>query len=314
MRLAMRRALLFVVAVLLIALAGCGNPTTDAPTSTDAPPAPGAVLRDVTYCSAARVALKLDLYFPRTAAGSPTPVAVYVHGGGWSQGSKSLGGWELQVAEGLVTRGYLVAAVDYRLAPQYKWPAQIEDVKCAIRFLRAHADAYHLDPDRIGAWGDSAGGHLVAMLGVAGPSAGFDGSGGYTDQSSRVLAVVDLFGPADLTAGGWGPNASGVVQSVFGVSPGQPSDVLARASPVTYITADAPPFLIMQGDQDTTVPPSQSQELYTRLQAAGVPATLVIVHNAGHGFVPAGGPISPSLDQLRQQILDFFAVQIGAVE
>ena len=301
-----RAWLLLLTVAVLLPLAGCGSAGTTAAPTLAPTPAPGAILRDVTYCTAGGVALKLDLYFPQTGAAQPSPVAVYVHGGGWSAGGKALGGWQLQVAEGLVGRGYLLASLDYRLAPQYKWPAQIEDVKCAIRYLRAHASTYRLDLNRIGAWGDSAGGHLASMLGVADAGAGFDTSGGYTDQSSDVQAVVDLFGPADLTAGGWGPNASTVIPSVFGVAPGQSSDALMRASPVTYVAAGDPPFLIMQGDKDTTVPPSQSQELYDRLQAVGVPATLVIVHNAGHGFVPVGGPISPSLDQLKTQILDFF--------
>lgn len=228
------------------------------------------------------------------------PLAVFVHGGGWSAGDKrgiQLGGPEL------LARGYAVASLDYRLAPQSKWPAQIEDVKCAIRYLRANASALQIDPTRFGAWGSSAGGHLVAMLGVAGPRAGFD-VGEYADQSSRVQAVVDMFGPADLTTLVSAP-AAPLGKSVFGAT-SHDDPVLTRASPVTYVAPGDPPFLILQGDQDTTVPPSQSQELYDRLQAVGVPATLVMVKNAGHSFTPTGGAISPTIPQILKMVSDFF--------
>jgi len=209
------------------------------------------------------------------------------------------------IARTLTQRGILVAAVNYRLAPQYPWPAQIDDVKCAVRYLRASAQQYGIDPSEIGAWGGSAGGHLVSMLGTAGPTAGFD-TGQYLQRSSSLQAVVDMFGPADLTAGGWGPQATSVVQQVFGLTPGQDNSALAHASPVTYIQPNDPPFVIFHGTADTVVPPSQSQELATRLQAAGVPVTLVMVQNAGHGFAPIGGPISPTLQEITRTTADFF--------
>ncbi|HET9847618.1 MAG TPA: alpha/beta hydrolase, partial [Candidatus Dormibacteraeota bacterium] len=176
---------------------------------------------------------------------------------------------------------------------------------CAVRYLRANAKRYGINPSQIGAWGGSAGGHLVSMLGTAGPSAGFD-AGQYPEQPSSIQAVVDMFGPADLTAGGWGSYATSVVQQVFGATPGQDNGVLAKASPVTYIQPNDPPFLIFQGVNDAVVPPSQSQELATRLQAAGDSATLVMVQKAGHRFTPAGGPISPSLDQIAATTTRFF--------
>jgi acetyl esterase/lipase len=243
----------------------------------------------------------MDLYFPPNS-GKPSPVVLYVHGGAWKAGDKT-GGVEISAVPIIASRGYLVAAINYRLAPQFKWPAQIQDVKCAVRFLRAHAATYNLDPDHIAALGASAGGHLVAMVGLAGPEAGFD-TGEYLDRSSRLSAVVDLFGPANLRAKDFSSKQADVAREVFGARTDQ-DPVLVQASPVTYITKTAPPFLILQGEKDSLVPPSQSQELYDRLKAAGVPATLVMVKNAEHGFAAVGGPISPNFSELTRLILEF---------
>ncbi len=303
------------------ALAGCGQAAAPtAPASSPAAPvsstptqgtsAPGSALGSVTYCTVGRVALTMNVWLPQGGT-TPHPLAVMVHGGGWEHGDAGPSNRLSLVESGLVGKGFVVASVNYRLAPQYVWPAQIEDVKCAIRYLRASAATYGIDPTRIGVWGGSAGGHLVAMLGTAGPSAGYD-VGQYLDQSSAVQAVVDEWGPADLTAPGWDPYASQVITQVFGVSPGQPSSVLRAASPVSYVTASDPPFLIIQGVADTTVPASQSQEFAATLQSAGVPETLVMVQNAGHGLKPAGGVPTPSLSQVNQMIIDFFAKHLGA--
>jgi acetyl esterase/lipase len=250
------------------------------------------------------VELKMDLYFPPQTA-NPAPVAVFVHGGGWSQGDKTQGG--LIPFTDLASQGFLVATVNYRLAPRYKFPAMIEDVKCAVRYLRANAVRLNVDPNRIGAWGGSAGGHLVALLGTTDASAGFD-VGEYAEQSSRVHAVVDMFGPTDLNA--MFPNASArVIQNIFAIR-SSPEETAKLASPVTYVTKDDPPFLILQGDKDKTVPAEQSQMLYDRLKSTGVPATLVMVKNAGHGFAPTGGAISPTREKLIKMIVEFFVTQL----
>ncbi|TMD09476.1 MAG: alpha/beta hydrolase [Chloroflexi bacterium] len=303
------------------ALAGCGQAAAPtAPASSPAVPvsstptqgtsAPGSALGSVTYCTVGRVALTMNVWLPQGGT-TPHPLAVMVHGGGWEHGDAGPSNRLSPVESGLVGKGFVVASVNYRLAPQYVWPAQIEDVKCAIRYLRASAATYGIDPTRLGVWGGSAGGHLVSMLGTAGPSAGYD-VGQYLDQSSAVQAVVDEWGPADLTAPGWGPYASQVITQVFGESPGQPSSVLRAASPVSYVTASDPPFLIIQGVADTTVPASQSQEFAATLQSAGVPETLVMVQNAGHGLKPAGGVPTPSVSQVNQMVVDFFTKQLGA--
>jgi acetyl esterase/lipase len=252
----------------------------------------------------------MNVWLPQ-AGTAPHPVAVFVHGGGWEHGNAGPSNRLSPVESGLVGQGFVVGSVNYRLGPQYVWPAQIEDVKCAIRYLRANAAAYGIDTSRVGVWGSSAGGHLVSMLGTAGPSAGYD-VGQYLDQSSAVQAVVDEWGPADLTASGWGSAASTVITQVFGVAPGEPSSALRAASPVTYVARNDPPFLIIQGAADTTVPASQSQELAAALHSAGVPETLVMVQNAGHSLKPAGGALVPSLSEVNQMIVDFFTKQLGS--
>lgn len=305
-----------VVSIAGLLLTACGSASAGLPSSPSSPtPAPvssgaGPVLAGVTYCTPGGVPETMNLFL-HTATGQPAPAAIYVHGGGWEKGDAGSPSHPSPIEAGLVSRGFVVAAINYRLAPQDKWPAQIEDVKCAVRYLRAHALTYGIDPTRIGAWGGSAGGHLVSMLGTAGPSAGYD-VGQYLDQSSRVQAVVDMWGPADLTAPGWGSYAATVVTQVFGVAPGQGSSTLAHASPVTFIQPDDPPFLIVQGAEDPVVPASQSQELYQRLRDAGVDATLVMVEHAGHGLQPVGGSPSPSVASINQSVIDFFVKSLHA--
>jgi acetyl esterase/lipase len=257
--------------------------------------------RDVTYCTLDGVELKMDIYRPQRSA-APTPALLYVHGGGWTGGDKRSGEGIRDIPE-LLARGYLVAAVNYRLAPRYKFPAMIEDVKCAVRFLRANAERFSINPEKIGAWGGSAGGHLVDLLGTADATAGWD-VGQYLEQSSRVQAVVDMYGPTDLTVLFEGANPR-LMEQVFGTSD-RNSETLQKASPVNWVSSDDPPFLILHGERDPLVPVSQSQIFYEKLRAAGVPATFVIVKNAGHGFAPLGGPISPSRQELTKMIGDFF--------
>jgi acetyl esterase/lipase len=237
----------------------------------------------------------------RPAAPGLRPVAMYVHGGGWHGGDKAVGADMVDLPE-LVRRGYAVASVNYRHAPRYRFPAQIEDVKCAIRFLRAQAAVFNLDSDRMGAWGASAGGHLVALAALTPGDAGLEGDGEPAAQSSRLDAVVLLYAPADLAADDLPPRTFDIIRRVFG---DRPAD-LARGSPVTYVHEAAPPFLLLHGDSDASVPLSQSQRLYERLVRAGVPARLVIVRNAGHVFEPVDGPIAPDRAAITRMIGDFF--------
>lgn len=265
-------------------------------------PTPSPLQIDLTYCTTTDgVKLTMDLYQPKKVDG-PAPAVLYVHGGGWTGGDKSDGAG-LLFKEELVRRGYMMAAINYRLAPKFAFPAQIEDVKCAVRYLRANAAKYNIDPKRIGAIGGSAGGHLVSLLGTSDQSAGWD-VGENSDQSSRVQAVVDMFGPSDLKAMLAGSSRPYALM-IFNAS-GPDDPLLQKYSPVTYITPDDPPFLILHGDRDEVVPLEQSQILYNKLKAADVPVEIVVVKNAGHGFIPVGGDIQPSMLELVQMVVDFF--------
>jgi acetyl esterase/lipase len=258
--------------------------------------------QNIQYCRMGGIALKLDMYSPLGMT-SPQPAIVYVHGGSWRGGSKEHSAGVQYFAD-LVQAGFIVVSVDYRLAPTFQFPAMIEDVKCAIRFLRANAAAYNIDPNHIGALGTSAGGHLAALLGLADESAGWD-VGQYLDQSSRVQAVVDMYGPADFTVPDFADEVSSVAD-VFGSD--NPNDPIYRlASPVTYVSAGDPPFLIFHGNMDVIVPYSQSVNLYQTLQDFDVQARLITVENAGHGLQPAtGDPIRPSREKIVEQMIKFF--------
>ena len=255
----------------------------------------GEILTDVAYCTADNSAQKMDVYFPDS--GGPWPALVYVHGGSWMRGDKTEA---LMFASGLTAQGYLVVSINYSLYPPARFPAMIQDVKCAVRSLRAHAGEYNLDPNRIGAMGVSAGGHLVSLLGTSDQSDGWD-AGEYLDQSSRVKAVIAMAAVTDLTKNF--PNAD--IEAMRHVGFGE--DNILQASPITHVTADDPPFLLIHGDRDELVPYEQSQLMYDRLVQMNVPAQLVIVKNATHSFTAPEGTTTPSLVEINQIILDFLA-------
>jgi acetyl esterase/lipase len=288
------------MAVLLAVMpvvAGCGGP-------------PGLVgsERTYTYCENGGIPETLDVYEP-TSPPASTPAVVDIHGGGWVSGDANLqpGTVDWDVEPALVGKGWVFVSINYRLAPSSPWPAQLEDAKCAVRFLRANAPEFHIDPNRIGAIGVSAGGHLAGLLGLTRQRSSF-GVGRYLDQSSAVEAVVDEYGPTDLTSADW--SHSKVIKflskETFGVEVGQQSPTLVAASPVTYVHPEAPPFLVIHGAEDDIVPPSQSTELVALLKRAGDKATLEIVRNAGHGLIPTGrGPVTPSIPTLASQVVGF---------
>ncbi len=209
-----------------------------------------------------------------------------MHGGGWQNGSKAGGGPALRMAN----RGYAVASINYRLSGMAAFPAQIEDVKAAVRFLRANARKYNLDPDRFGAWGGSAGGHLVALLGTSGDVKELEGDGPNKDVSSRVQAVCDFFGPTDLAKlVGDSTNAQSPVLKLLGGPVADKKAEAEKANPITHISKKAPPFLIVHGDKDPTVPLNQSELLHEALKKAGVESTLIVLPGAGHGGAAFSG-------------------------
>ncbi|HCI81291.1 MAG TPA: esterase [Ktedonobacter sp.] len=265
-------------------------------------------LRTVTYCSPGNDPQLMDIYTPSSSKNTAMPLVEMVHGGGWTGGVRggldSIGPLpEVPAAMlGLLAAGFVVTSIDYRLAPQFKFPDNIEDVKCSIRYLRANANQYHIDPNRIGLMGASAGGHLVSLAGLAGQDAGWD-IGEYTDQSSSVQAVVDMFGP-EYIASGVGDPAIGN-PTIFGSNPNE----LELATPAHYISNTPnsdPPFLIIQGDKDDTVPPYHSLRFYNDLLNANQPAVLQMVQNAGHGFLSNGPAIIPAPAQISTMIVNFF--------
>lgn len=243
------------------------------------------VVRDVEYGTGGGRALRMHLVKPKSTPKDPMPVVVYIHGGGWRGGSRDAG---VRPLSRLAQRGYFGATVEYRLSAEARFPAQIEDCKAAIRFLRSKAKEYGIDPDRIGVWGPSAGGHLVALLGTSGDVKELEGKGGAAEFSSRVQAVVDWFGPTDFLKMGKNKidhDAANSPESLLVGGPIQENkDKVAAANPVTYVTKDDPPFLIMHGDKDDLVPLGQSELLHAALRTAGVESKLHVVPGAGHGF------------------------------
>lgn len=276
--------------------------STPQPTQTSVPsvsPVPftryGETLRDVTYCTPDHIPQVMDVYFPES--GGPWPGLVYVHGGAWMHGDKSEAG---MFARGMTSQGYVVVSINYRLYPAGRYPAMIQDVKCAVRALRANAADYNLNPNRIGAMGVSAGGHLVSLLGTSDESAGTD-VGEYLNQSSRVQAVVAMAPVTDLTRSF--PNADIELMRQVGFG----EDNIVEASPISHVTPDDPPFLLIHGDRDELVPVEQSQLMFDRLVQTGVPAQLIVVRNAGHSMTSTGGAVTPTLAEINQSISEFLA-------
>ena len=302
----MRRALAFALLCVLglAVLAACSGPAAGPPeVGCPARVFESAQSTTVRYCNGQEARITEP-----TSVHGTVPAVVYVHGGSWVSGDYNTGGFIINgIGPALVTQGFVVFSVNYRLGPQAHWPDQIVDVKCAIRYLRANAHRYDIDPDEIGAWGQSAGGHLVALLGTAGPSAGWD-IGAYSGESSGVQAVVDMAGPSDLlTLGNQGAAvlvASSFIHLLGNVPRKQVGADLKRASPTTYVAAGDPPFLILYSNNDDIVSPKQSQELAWDLGAAGVPHQLAMVLHGGHSFNTKGEV--PSETAIVNRVVGFF--------
>lgn len=260
------------------------------------------VLRDLEYVQNGHERNRLDLYLPEKAS-CPMPLIVWIHGGGWRGGDKAR-----VPAIPFAGKGYAVASINYRFSHDAIFPAQIHDCKAAIRWLRANAPKYGLDRDHIGVWGGSAGGHLVALLGTTAGLDELEGPGGNADQSSRVQAVVDWYGPTDFLSVG----AKDTRTELLGSDPQGNKEKAARASPMTYVSKDAAPFLIMHGDKDNTVPISQSETFAQALKKAGAEATFVIVKGAGHGgsLFTSPGNLKQIEDFLGKHLTQPRAVQI----
>ncbi len=261
------------------------------------------VIRNLTYAQVGEQRLLLDVYLPEKAEAEPStlpdarPVVIWIHGGAWEGGNK-----DDCPARFLVLKGYSVVSINYRLSDVAPFPAQIHDCKAAVRWVRGNAKEHGFDADHVGAWGASAGGHLVALLGTSAGVEELEGDvGDHDDQSSRVQAVCDWFGPTDLVklcrdfaekqkkalspgaADSKQPTPS-IFRKLLGGELDDKLELCKSANPIVYVDKGDAPVLIMHGDKDELVPLSQSEELVEALKKANVPVELDVIKNGGHGF------------------------------
>jgi len=273
-----------------------------------ADPAKVKVGRDIPYVANGDAAQVLDIYVPDPPAEKPSPLVVWIHGGGWHAGSKA-GCYTAYLAR----EGYVVASVEYRFSTKALFPAQIQDCQAAIRWLRANAKTFNIDPDHIGASGDSAGGHLVALLETTGGKKAFAAIGGNEDQSDKLQAVCDFYGPTDfntvMAQAAADTNVKSTIKfntpddpysNLIGVKLGEDPAKGDAVSPAHYVSKDNPPLLVLHGTMDSLVPFAQSEELVAALQKAGVDVTLQKFPGAGHGGA------AYSLPAVRKLIKTFF--------
>jgi len=281
-----RRSAAIVIAGLLFVVArnaSAVEPTAAAPTGNVV------VEKDIVYGKGGTEDLKLDLARPEHAEGL-LPGIVFIHGGGWSGGNRGAYRNDIQEA---AKRGYVAVTIEYRLTrpdkngkAKYPFPDQIEDCKCAVRWLRANAEKYHVDPNRIGATGGSAGGHLSLLVGVAGPVKKFEGTGGNPDASSQVQAVVNWFGPTDLARMyAYNKQVDRLLNTLVGGTPQEKAEQYKEASPVTYVTKEVCPILTIHGTVDKLVPVEQAVEFDAAMKKAGATSELMILEGQGHGFI-----------------------------
>lgn len=234
--------------------------------------------------------MKLDL--ARPTGDGPFPAIVFIHGGGWYQGNRQAYKEEIREA---AERGYVAATISYRLmefdedkkettTAEPNFPAQIHDAKAAIRWLRANAEQYDVDPGRIGVTGGSAGGHLSLLIGLTDPESDLKGDGGNPDQSSRVQAVVNFFGPTEIASCHEASVVAWIFRLFMGGTPEEVPETYEPASPINYVSSDDPPVLTLHGDQDTLVPVSQATMLHKKMKESGADHTLMVLDGQGHGF------------------------------
>jgi len=221
--------------------------------------------KDVEYGKGGDKSLLLDLYMPEKLD-QPVPGLIFIHGGGWEQGNRNdYRYYTVRYAK----RGYVVATITYRLSHEATYPAAVQDAKCAVRWMRANAAKYHVDPDRIAVLGGSAGGYLSMMVGYTSDVPALEGDGGHGEHSSRVQAVVDIYGPTDLDV----PEArdAGAVKKFLPQAYEGKPELFKEASPLTHLTKDDPPTLVIHGTVDDLVPIWQSDVLVEKLKELDIP-------------------------------------------
>jgi acetyl esterase/lipase len=291
--------------ILLGLVAGYVPPLAGQPANQDTPPqtaqATNAIetLKDIEVGKVGARVLHADIARPKTPPAGLMPAVLWIHGGGWTSGSHH----DFAQTKQLAKHGYLVLSVEYRFADEAPWPAQIEDCKLAVRWLRANAAKYQVDPNRIGCWGTSAGGHLVALMGVTGDKPELEGKGGSEGFSSAVQAVVCFCGPTLFTGSNYivpsGKMAGGTYE--------EKTDVYKQMSPLNNVNPKACPYLFVNGDKDMTVPLWHAELMTEALKKVNVPVERIVVKNAGHGYtfvgVKGGPPADPSPPEVDAAVL-----------
>jgi acetyl esterase/lipase len=251
----------------------------------------------IEYTNPDQQHLKLDMARPKTGDG-PFPAVLCIHGGGFRAGNRE--GYDGLCIK-LAQQGYVAVTITYRLAPKYPFPAAIYDTKAAVRWLRANAAKYHIDPDKIGVTGGSAGGHLALFLGVTSDVKEFEGDGGNPEKSSKVACVVDYFGPTDFTKSyGKSVDAAEVLPLFLGGDLEKARHQHIVASPLNWVTPNAAPTLCVHGTKDPYVAIEHSEWLVAKLKACDVEAELLTLEGAGHGFKGADN------EKAEKALFDFF--------
>jgi acetyl esterase/lipase len=263
------------------------------------------VISDVQYCTGGGRPLLMDAFIPKHRNWTPTPAVLWIHGGGWERGDKNGNSG----AQMLANDGFVTASLFYRLSGDSPYPADVEDCKCAIRFLRANAPKYGIDPDRIGVAGASAGGHLAELVATADQSAGLEGNGGWQNVSSKVQAAAAYYGVSDFTVGAlqFQHHTGQVVVKLFRGTEKEKPELYRKASPIFYVSKDDPPLLLAHGEKDDLVPFEQSVRMAAAYRRVGRSVEFIAVKNAGHDLEQVGdAPVSPSVEVVHQKTIDFF--------
>jgi acetyl esterase/lipase len=301
--------------VVMITAAGCSAIPGGAPAAFSVAP----TAKDVVYTSDANGRTR-DLYVP--AGTGPFPVVINIHGGGFKFGDKGM--VDETVGQAFLKAGYAIASINYRLSGDAQFPAAVQDAKAAVRFLRANAAKYNLNPDKIVAYGQSAGGNLASMLGVTGDVAEFDDPAlGNAGVSSRVQAVVNWFGPTDFSQMDAQAKAQGCSASdqkhndansfesaYIGATVPEAPELVQKANPISYLSSDDAPFLIEKGDQDCTVPVENTKMLADAMQAAGMDVQFELLKGVGHG--DSGSTVVFGSESNLKLMIDFLNARLGA--
>ncbi len=287
MRLPSLLSVVFLSVVAVLPTQGADEPKTPEPVKTD---------YDIVYTKAGETELKLDLAQPSEGAG-PFPAILAIHGGAWRQGNKN----DMRpVLLEFAKRGYVVISPQYRFCPKETFPAQVHDVKAAVRWAKTHAQEHKINPDRVGAIGFSAGAHLAMMLGVTGPSDGLEGDAASDAPNTKIQAAINYFGPTDLAADDIPPVSRNLVKDFLGGTAQEKPEAAAKASPLAFVSSGDAPILSFQGTKDPLVPYTQAIKLAEAQTKAGVPGRVELLLGGGHGW---GGD---DMKHTRDQSIAFF--------